>query len=138
MATLRQLWATLRTQDFPNGGTDANLFLEFGQSGKSFKLPDQPGDDLERSASTSYLFNVPDLDTTEFTPGTVSLRNDNTGNAPGWRCESVLILGIGQDGKYYPLVAMTDVDRWLASDEPEGLTMTLDILNANEIGVPGA
>lgn len=136
MATLRQLWVSLRTQDFPSGGTNANLFLELGQSGKSFKLPDQPGDDTELSSSTTYLFNVPDLDTTEFVPGTVTLRNDNTGSRPGWRCEAVLVIGIGQDGKFYPLVAMTDVDRWLAADEPEGLTLTLDVLHANEIGVP--
>lgn len=135
MAILRQLWVALRTQDFPNGGTDANLFLEFNRSGKSFKLPDQPGNDLERAASTTYLFSVPDLDTADFVPGTVVLRNDNTGVAPGWRCESVLIVGAGEDGKFYPLVATTNVDRWLAADEPEGLTLPLDILKSNEIGV---
>lgn len=104
-------------------------------SGKSFKLPDQPGNDLENSSSTSYLFHVNNLSTDDFVPGTVILRNDNTGFAPGWRCESVLIVGIGENGKYYLIVAMDDVDRWLAADEPEGLSMPLDILNAGEIGV---
>jgi len=135
MAILRQLWVSLRTQDWPDGGTDANLFLDFNRIGKSFKLPDQPGNDLEQAASTTYLFNVPDLDTADFAPGTVVLRNDNTGDKAGWRCESVLIVGNGEDGKFYPLVAMTNVDRWLAADEPEGLTLVLDILKSKEIGV---
>jgi len=65
------------------------------------------------------------------------LRNDNTGDNPGWRCGSVLIVGIGENGKYYPLVAMNNVDRWLAADEPEGLSSTLDILRPDEIGVMG-
>ena len=138
MATLRKLWVTLRTQDFPDGGTNANLWLDFQQSGKSFKLPDQPGDDLERSASTTYDFNVDNLSTEDFIPGTVVLRNDNTGEKPGWRCKSVLIIGVGEDGKFYPVVAMSDVERWLAADEPEGLTLVLDILRSSEIGVIGS
>jgi hypothetical protein len=137
MPALRKLWITLRTQDFPDGGTNANFFLEFLRSGRSMRLPDQPGDDLERSASTTYDFNVDNLSTEDFQPGTVVLRNDNTGDKPGWRCKSVLIIGIGEDGKYYPLVAMSDVERWLAADEPEGLTLTLDILRGEEIGVIG-
>ena len=135
MADLRDLWIILKTADWPDGGTDANIFIEFLRSGKSFKLPDQPGNDLEKASSTSYLFHVDQLTTQDFDPGTVILRNDNTGEKPGWRCKSVLIIGVGEDGKYYPLVAMDDVDRWLAADEPEGLTLTLDILGPDEIGV---
>jgi hypothetical protein len=138
MADLRDLWITLRTADWPDGGTDANFFIEFLRSGKSFKLPDQPGNDLEQASSTSYLFHVDQLTTEDCAPGTVVLRNDNTGNKPGWRCKSVLVIGVGEDGKYYPLVAMDDVDRWLASDELEGLTLTLDILGPDEIGVVGS
>ncbi len=137
MANLKELWITLRTADWPDGGTDADFFIEFQQSGKSFKLPDQPGGDLEQASSTSYLFHVDNLATTDFVRGTVVLRNDNTGDKPGWRCASVLVIGIGEDGKYYLLVAMDDVDRWLAADEPEGLTLTLDILKPSEIGVIG-
>lgn len=76
-----------------------------------------------------------DLDTNEFVPGTVVLRNDNTKSNAGWRCESVLIVGIGENGRFYPLVAMPKVDRWLAADEPEGLSLPIDILKSTEIGV---
>lgn len=135
MTELRKLWITLRTQDWPDGGTSSSFFLEF--PGKSIKLPDQPGNDLEQASSTTYLFAVHNLGTEDFVPGTVRLRNDNTNDKPGWRCQSVLIIGIAENGKFYPLVAMDDVDRWLAANEPEGLELLLDILKPGEIGVIG-
>ena len=156
MANLRSLWVALTTADVDLAGTDANLFLEFNLSGKSFKLPDQPGNDLERPGvpffsanGTTYLFDVNNLTTQEFMPGTVILRNDSTidppigptiPNAPGagWRCKSILVVGMGEDGKFYSLVAMPNVDRWLAADEPEGLSIVLDVLRDGEIGVPSA
>jgi len=155
MAQLRSLWVALTTADVALAGTDANLFLEFNASGKSFKLPDQPGNDLEAPGlpffsanGTTYLFDVNNLSTEEFVPGTVVLRNDATQelpsplpdipNAPfaGWRCKSILIVGLGEDGRFYALVAMPNVDRWLAADEPEGLTIVLDVLKSAEVGVP--
>ena len=155
MAVLRSLWVALTTADVALAGTDANLFLEFNASGKSFKLPDQPGNDLEApglpffsSNGTTFLFDVNNLATEEFMPGTVMLRNDATQvmpdplpdipNAPfaGWRCKSILVVGMGEDGKFYPLVAMPHVDRWLAADEPEGLSIVLDILKGSEVGSP--
>ena len=42
---------------------------------------------------------------------------------------------MGRNGKYYPLVAMPNVDRWLAADEPEGLVLRLDVLDPTEVGV---
>ena len=155
MATLRQLWVTLSTADTFLAGTDADLFLEFGLTGRVVKLPDQPGNDLEQpgllppftpgsaSNATTYIFDVDGLATSDFVPGTLTLRNGNQGPLPGppgqlgqeWRCHGVLIVGLGEDGKFYPLVAMPDVDRWLAADEPEGLTLKLDVLKPTEIGV---
>jgi hypothetical protein len=159
MANLRSLWIALTTAEVPLAGTDATLFLEFNASGKSFKLPDQPGNDLEMpnvnpappsmgsSNGTIYLFDVNNLTTEEFLPGTVVLRNDNMADLPvgpdipnaplmGWRCQSILIVAMGEDGKFYTLVAMPNVNRWLAADEPEGLSIVLDILKGTEIGLP--
>lgn len=155
MAPLRSIWVALTTADVLLAGTDANLFLEFNASGKSFKLPDQPGNDLEAPGppmfsanGTTYLFGVNSLDTDEFLPGTVVLRNDATQDLPspapdipnapfaGWRCKSILMVGMGEDGKFYPLVAMPNVDRWLAADEPEGLSIVLDVLKGDEVGLP--
>ncbi len=133
--SLRQLWIVLRTEDRDGAGTNANIFLEFLQSGKSIRLPDQPGNDLAAATSTSYLFNVTNLSTADFVRGSVLLRNDNTGDGAPWRCESVLIVGIGEDGKYYLLVAMSNVDRWLSASDPEGLALLLDILKPEEIGI---
>jgi len=158
MADLRQLWVTLVTADTLLAGTDADLYLEFSLTGKSIKLPDQPGNDTERPAispldaipgtasnGTVYIFDVDSLSTKDFVPGTVTLRNANNNpvlpgalaqlDAPGWRCHGVLIVGMGEDGKYYPLVAMPDVDRWLAADESEGLVLRLDVLKPAEVGV---
>ena len=156
MAGLRQLWITLVTGDTLLAGTDADLYLEFGLSGRSIKLPDQPGNDLEQPApfpaaalplsssnATTYIFDVEPLSTADFVPGTVTLRNGNQGPLPGpvgqigqgWRCHAVLVVGMGEDGKVYPLVAMPDVDRWVAADEPEGLVLRLDVLKPAEVGV---
>jgi hypothetical protein len=132
--SLRQLWIVLRTEDRDGASTNANIFLEFLQSGKSIRLPDQPGNDLSQATSTSYLFNVTNLGTADFVRGSVLLRNDNTGDGAPWRCESVLIIGIGEDGKYYLLVAMSNVNRWLSASDSEGLTLLLDILKPEEIG----
>jgi hypothetical protein len=30
---------------------------------------------------------------------------------------------------------MSDVDRWLAADQPEGLVLQLDVLKPSEVGV---
>lgn len=152
MAALRSVWVALTTDNVFLAGTDANLYLEFNGSGKSFMLPDQPGNDLEQpllgSNATTFLFDVNNLDTSEWVQGTVVLRNDATitppkpipaiPNAPGagWRCESILIVGLGEDGKVYPMVAMPNVDRWLAADEPAGLSIVLDVLKNSEIGLP--
>jgi hypothetical protein len=153
MTALRSVWVSLTTADVLLAGTDANLFLEFNASGKSFLLPDQPGNDLEMpsplgSNGTTFLFDVNNLDTDEWVPGTVVLRNDATmalpkplpsiPNAPlaGWRCKSILVVGLGEDGKVYPMVAMPHVDRWLSADEPAGLSIVLDILKNEEIGLP--
>jgi len=113
-------------------------------TGKSFKLPDQPGNDLKTpttpglsSNGTTYLFDVNNLGTEEWVPGTVVLRSDNTLPLAGWRCKSILIVGAGEDGKFYPMVAMPNVDRWLAADEPEGLSIVLDVLKKGEVGIPG-
>lgn len=155
MPSLRQLWVTLSTANTFLAGTDADLYIEFGMTGRSVKLPDQPGNDLEHpefqpafvpgsaSNATTYVFDVDALGTADFVPGTVTLRNGNQGPVPGppgqigqgWRCRGVLIIGLGEDGKFYPLVAMPDVDRWLAADEPEGLVLKLDVLKPTEIGV---
>jgi hypothetical protein len=156
MPTLRQLWVNLSTADTLLAGTDAILYLEFGLTGRSIELPDQPGNDLEQPAplpvaglpmtssnATTYIFDVEGLSTADFVPGTVTLRNGNQGPIPGrvgqigqgWRCHAVLIVGIGEDGKYYPLVGMPDVDRWVAADEPGGLALKLDILKPGEVGV---
>lgn len=51
--------------------------------------------------------------------------------------QSILIVGAGEDGKFYPMVAMPNVDRWLAADEPEGLSIVLDVLKKGEVGIPG-
>jgi hypothetical protein len=148
MPELRQLWVTLTTADTLFAGTDADLYLEFGLTGRSLKLPDQPGNDTEQpgllgSNATTYIFHVDTLSTADFVPGTLSLRNGNQGPIPGppgqlfqgWRCHAVLIIGLGEDGKFYPLVAMRDVDRWLAADEPEGLVLRLDVLKPSEVGI---
>jgi hypothetical protein len=151
MTELRELWITLTTADAfpPLAGTDADMFLEFGLTGRSFKLPDQSGNDLEQpgiiaSNATTYIFHVDRLSTVDFVPGTVTLRNGNQNPLipgplgqllQGWRCHAVLILGLGEDGKFYPLVAMRDVDRWLAADEPEGLVLRLDVLKPSEVGI---
>ena len=34
---------------------------------------------------------------------------------------------MGEDGKAYPLVAMPDVERWVAANEREGLVLRLDV-----------
>jgi hypothetical protein len=154
MAELRQLWVTLTTGDVEGAGTEADLYLEFALRGLSIKLPDQVGDDLERPSSqtppltgssnaTSYIFHVSNLATADFVPGTVSLRNGNQSPVPGdlgrfsqgWRCHAVLVIGLGEDGRFYPLVAMSNVDRWLAADQPEGLVLSLDVLKPSEVGV---
>lgn len=155
MGSLRQLWVTLGTADTLLAGTDSILYLEFSLTGRSIPLPDQPGNDLEQPApfpasavpmsssnATTYIFDVNALSTSDFVPGTVSLRNGNQSPVPGpagrvvegWRCHAVLIIGLGEDGKFYPLVAMPDVDRWLAADEPEGLVLQMDVLKPSEVG----
>jgi hypothetical protein len=155
MAAIRQLWITLGTADTFLAGTDSVLFLEFSLTGRSIALPDQPGNDTEppvpfpvdalpqtSSNATTYIFDVDALTTADFVSGTVSLRNGNQSLLPGaagrvvegWRCAAVLVVGLGEDGRFYPLVAMPDVDRWLAPDEPEGLVLRLDVLKPSEIG----
>lgn len=42
---------------------------------------------------------------------------------------------MGEGRQVLPLVAMPDVDRWLAADEPEGLVLRLDVLKPSEVGV---
>lgn len=156
MPQLRSLWVALTTGDTLGAGTDANFFIEFGLTGKSVRLPDQPGNDTEMpvpvpvaalpgtaSNGTTYLFDV-NLASEEFVPGTVTLRHDNS-NAilpvdpvSAWQCRSILIVGMGEDGKLYPLVAMPNVDRWLGAEMPGGSQIVLDVLKRSEVGLPSA
>jgi hypothetical protein len=157
MAALRSLWIALTTGETLGAGTDANFFLEFGLTGKSVALPDQPGNDTEMplpvplSAApatsgngTTYLFDV-NLDTTDFVPGTVSLRHDNKGlpllpvdPLSAWQCRSILITGLGEDGKVYPIAAMPEVNRWLGAETPGGSSIVIDVLKRSEVGLPAA
>jgi hypothetical protein len=164
MSALRSLWIALTTGETTLAGTDSDFFLDFGLTGKSIALPNQPGNDTEMpipnppvgplppfssSNGTTYLFDVT-LDTTEFVPGTVRLRldvstssRDGLPKVPGlidptaqWQCRSILMVGLGRDGKVYPISAMPEVNRWLGPDQPGGTSMVIDLIKRSEVGLP--
>ena len=138
MVKLKHLWVVLKTADAPDAGTDADIWL-WKKDWKEV-LPDQPGNDLEIGMTTSYFFSPKNFSTEDFQRG-VFLENDNTGHKPGWRCESVLILGLGLDGKYYPLVAMPKiigkdgkVGEWLAGSNVQGRRLNLTTIPPAKMG----
>ena len=129
--SIRELKVTMVTSDIEDAGSDAGFFLEFHQHNpkKSIQMPNLPHDEREAGATDTYRILDPDLKIEDFEQGYVRLRNDNTGNKPGWYCKSLFITAIDEDGNDHSLVDMPDVHRWLAASEPAGLEMVLDISN---------
>ena len=129
MTKIRKLTVTLVTGRKDDAGTDATLILDFLQHApiKSLPMPNLPDNENESGMTTIYPILNPNLNLEDFMPNFVQLRNDNTHNKPGWFCRAVFINAIDINNRTYSLVSMDNVNRWLAQDEPGGLTMELQI-----------
>ena len=129
MAKIDKLTVTLVTGRVEDAGSDATFYIDFLQytPRKSIGMPNMPEDENEAGRTTIYNILNPDLYIEDFRPGFVELRNDNSGHKPGWFCRAVFINAIDNNNRNYSLVSMENVNRWLAADEPGGLTMPLEV-----------
>lgn len=116
---LLKLWVALKTGNFDWGETHANLSLHIERPnppGAVVPLPHEPGFDLNRTKSTTWLIDVQSQHITveDFqAPNQVRLFSDMSGDSPSWYGESVAILGIDQFNKVWPLALDARFDQWL-------------------------
>ena len=87
-------------------------------------LPNQKGNDCERGKTTTYdRLGLPSP-ISSLEPYTVVLGHDNSGDKPGCHVAEMRLTlhteGAGDDSRSY------GIDRWLASDEAGGLTVSVE------------
>lgn len=101
----------ISTGAISGAGTDANVYITLrGSNGRESNkiLLDSYRDDFENGHVDTFTIDTVDLD--EIT--NITLEHDNTGNAPGWYVEYVMITKPESRRKW-----VAPVYRWLAKDE---------------------
>ena len=101
------------TGDVPGAGTDANVYISiFGNNGSSIgNLLTGPGNPFEKGQTDIFYLTLADLGNLK----KITIYHDNTGVAPGWYLDQVLITNT-QTSQIWTFTC----NCWLAVDEGDG------------------
>ncbi|XP_078580092.1 lipoxygenase homology domain-containing protein 1-like isoform X2 [Branchiostoma floridae x Branchiostoma japonicum] len=115
------------TGDCRGGGTDANVFVTlYGKKGTTARLPlrnRHKSKTFERGRSDIFVIKAKNVGPLQ----KVRIQHDNTGTAPGWFLDRVVVTDIKNPAcKYY-----FPCGQWLAKDEGDGL-IARDLLGSKD------
>ena len=118
------LWLTLRTRDAGSARVGLTheqppVYLHLRSSNLLLALPDEDPGLLDSAAPIAIRLQVTDalglgLAPSDFGRGVGLCGGAEAGAADGWRCRDANVVGIGDDGREWPLLGPASFGHWLA------------------------